>query len=95
MQKKRQKRTKPEANPPEEKTADSPPNPPSKAVQGAMVAGPSDQLRLEKDPQQIPSHPQGIDTACLAPLRHKLQRGHGGFDVEVFRGQPWDPTLRD
>ena len=95
MQTKRRKRSKPDPNPPEEKTADPTPNLPSKTVPGAMVVGPTQLSRLEEAPSGIPSSPQRIDTARLAPLRHKLRRGHGGFDIAVFREQPQDPTLRD
>jgi hypothetical protein len=36
-----------------------------------------------------------IDRARLAPLRGKLRRGKGSFDLEAFRNTPRDRTLRD
>lgn len=36
-----------------------------------------------------------IDVSRLAPLRGKLRRGRGSFDLATFRAQRHDRTLRD
>jgi hypothetical protein len=36
-----------------------------------------------------------IDRARLAPLRGKLRRGKGTSNLEAFRNNPDDSTLRD
>ena len=36
-----------------------------------------------------------INRALLAPLRGKLRRGEGSFDLEAFREKPHPRTLRD
>ena len=64
-------------------------------VLAAMGAGPGDRLRLEECPDGFLLRPQRIDATRLAPLRGKLRRGHGSFDVAAFREQTHDPALRD
>jgi len=39
--------------------------------------------------------PQVVDPARLAPLRGKLRKGLGTFDIEAFRKQPRARSLRD
>jgi hypothetical protein len=36
-----------------------------------------------------------VDVTRLAPLRGKLRRGKGTFDLEAFRGKPYARALRD
>ena len=61
----------------------------------ALGVEPGDRLRLEEGPDGFLLCPQRIDSARLAPLRDKLRRGHGSFDLESFRDQRHDPALRD
>ncbi len=56
---------------------------------------PGDQLKLDETPDGFILQPRRINPDRLAPLRVKLKRGHGTFDLEAFREQPHDPTLRD
>ncbi len=64
-------------------------------VLDALGVRPGDQLELEEGPDGFILRPRRIDSNRLAPLRAKLQRGRGGFNLKSFRGQPYDPTLRD
>ncbi len=61
----------------------------------AMGVRPGDRLRLEEGPDGFVLRPQTIDPARLAPLRDKLRRGCGSFDLAAFREQRHDPALRD
>jgi len=36
-----------------------------------------------------------IDESKLAPLKGRLPKGVGTFDLETFRSQPYDASLRD
>ena len=60
-----------------------------------MGVQPGDRLKLEECPDGFVLRRQWIDPARLAPLRGKLRRGHGDFDLEAFREQPHDPAFRD
>ena len=61
----------------------------------AMGVQPGDQLSLEETPGGFLLRPRRIDLGKLAPARDKIRRGHGAFDLQAFRDQPHDPTLRD
>ena len=65
------------------------------SVLAAMGVGPGDRLRLEEGPDGFLLRPQRVDTTRLAPLRDKLRRGHGSFDIAAFREQTYDAALRD
>ena len=65
------------------------------AVLDALGVGPGDRLELQEGPDGFLLRPQRIDFASLAPLRDKIRRDPGPFDLEEFRNQPHDPTLRD
>ena len=65
------------------------------AVLDALGVGPGDRLELQEGPDGFLIRPQRIDIASLAPLRDKIRRDPGPFDLEGFRSQPHDPTLRD
>jgi AbrB family looped-hinge helix DNA binding protein len=56
---------------------------------------PGDRLELQESPEGFLLRPRRIDPSRLAPLRGKLRRGRGSFDVETFRNQPHARTLRD
>ena len=60
-----------------------------------MGVGPGDRLRLEDGPDGFRLRPQRIDPTRLAPLRDKLRRGRGSFDIAAFHEQTYDPALRD
>ena len=56
---------------------------------------PGDQLELEEGPDGFLLKPRRLDPARLAPLRGKLKRGLGSFDIESIREEAHDPALRD
>lgn len=64
-------------------------------VLDALGARPGDRLLLEETPEGYLLCPRRVDPGRLAPLRQKLRRGHGSFDIDAFREQPHDPSLRD
>ena len=61
----------------------------------ALGVKPGDQLELEEGPNGYLLRPRRLDHSRLAPLRGKLRRGHGTFDLESIREQAHDPALRD
>lgn len=61
----------------------------------ALGVKPGDQLELQESPSGFLLRPRRIDSDRLAPLRGKLRRGHGSFDIERFREGAHDPALRD
>jgi AbrB family looped-hinge helix DNA binding protein len=64
-------------------------------VLDALGVKPGDQLELLESPEGFLLRPRRIDPARLAPLRGALRRGQGSFDLEAFREEIHDPTLRD
>lgn len=52
---------------------------------------PGDRLKLLEGPDGFVLRAQRIDRARLAPLRGKLRRGIGTFDLEAFRRQVSTP----
>ena len=65
------------------------------AVLDALRVGPGDRLELQEGPDGFLLRPQRIEFASLAPLRDKIRRARGPFDLERFRSQSHDPALRD
>ena len=61
----------------------------------ALGVKPGDRLELEEGPDGFILRARQIDRTRLAPLRGKLRRGKGTFDLETFRSQRHDRTLRD
>jgi len=61
----------------------------------ALGVKPGDRLDLEQRPDGFILRARRIDRTRLAPLRGKLPRGEGAFDLETFRDEPHDGTLRD
>ena len=51
--------------------------------------------RLREIPAVMVLRARQVDRARLAPLRGKLRRGLGSFDLEAFRSGPHARTLRD
>lgn len=64
-------------------------------VLDALGVQPGDRLELQEGPEGFILRPRRIDRTRLAPLRTKLRRGQGTFDLNAFRNQPHDPALRD
>lgn len=61
----------------------------------ALGLKPGDRLELEEGPDGFILRPRRVDPARLAPLRGKIRKEKGAFDLETFRDQPHDPALRD
>lgn len=61
----------------------------------ALGVKPGDRLELSEGPEGYVLRVRTIDRARLAPLRGKLRRGKGTFDLEAFRGKPHARSLRD
>ena len=64
-------------------------------VLDALGVGPGDQLELEEGPSGFTLRPRRIDRSRLAPLRDKIPSGHKPFNLEAFRNQSYDTSLRD
>ena len=64
-------------------------------VLDALGVGPGDQLEIIEGPDGFILKSRRIDYSSLAPLRDKIPSGHPEFDIESFRDQPYDPSLRD
>ena len=64
-------------------------------VLDALGVGPGDQLELEEGPDGFILRPRRIDYSKLGTLRDKIPPGHPPFDIEKFRSEPYDPSLRD
>jgi AbrB family looped-hinge helix DNA binding protein len=64
-------------------------------VLAALGVRPGDRLELVEGPDGFLLRPRRIDSSRLAPLRGKLCQGKGSFDIDRFRDEPHDPTLRD
>ena len=61
----------------------------------ALGLGPGDQLELEESPDGFILRPRRIDLSRLGGLRDKIPPGRPPFDLQAFREQPYDPSLRD
>ncbi|MBI5016404.1 MAG: AbrB/MazE/SpoVT family DNA-binding domain-containing protein [Deltaproteobacteria bacterium] len=61
----------------------------------ALGVKPGDRLELLESPDGFLLRPRHVNPARLAPLRGKLRRGTGTFDLETFRTEAHDPALRD
>ena len=60
----------------------------------ALGLGPGDQLELEEGPDGFILRPRRIDLSRLGGLRDKIPPGHPPFDLQAFREQHYDPSLR-
>ena len=56
---------------------------------------PGDRIELQEGPDGFVLRARRIDRSRLAPLRGKLRRGKGTFDLETFRNTPHERALRD
>ena len=61
----------------------------------ALGVKPGDRLELQESPNGFLLRARSLDPSCLAPLRGKLRRGRGQFDLETFRNQRHERALRD
>jgi AbrB family looped-hinge helix DNA binding protein len=64
-------------------------------VLDALGVKPGDRLELAEGRDGFVLRARAVDRTRLAPLRGKLRRGKGTFDLEAFRGKPYDHSLRD
>jgi AbrB family looped-hinge helix DNA binding protein len=65
------------------------------SVLKVLGVGPGDRLELLESPDGFLLRPKAVNRERLAPLRGKLRRGVGEFDLDTFREQGHDPALRD
>ena len=61
----------------------------------ALGVKPGDRVELEEGPDGFVLRARQVDRARLAPLRGKLRRGLGSFDLETLRDKPHGRALRD
>ena len=61
----------------------------------ALGVKPGDRLELAEGPEGYVLRARLIDRSRLAPLRGKLRRGKGTFDLDEFRLKPHARSLRD
>ena len=61
----------------------------------ALGAQPGDRLELLETPGGYVLRARAIDRGRLAPLRGKLRRGKGSFDLATFRDKPHARSIRD
>ena len=54
-----------------------------------------EQLELLEEPDAFVLQSRRIDPTRLAPLRDKLRRGRGTFNLARVREQAYEPSLRD
>ncbi|GAB6061363.1 AbrB/MazE/SpoVT family DNA-binding domain-containing protein [Deferrisoma palaeochoriense] len=61
----------------------------------ALGVRPGDRIELRECEEGYLLLPRRVDESRLAPLRDKLRKGKGTFDLETFRRERHDPSLRD
>ena len=61
----------------------------------ALGVQPGDRIELVEAAEGFILRPRRIHRDRLAPLRGKLSQRRGNFDIETFRDEPHDPSLRD
>jgi AbrB family looped-hinge helix DNA binding protein len=65
------------------------------SVLKSLGVSPGDRLEIIENADGFLIRPQRVDLSRLAPLRGKLAKGRGTFDLTTFRDQSYDPALRD
>ena len=64
-------------------------------VLDVLGVGPGDHLEIVEGPDGFALRARRIDYSLLGTLRDKTRRGHGSFDLQEFREQSSDPSLRE
>ena len=64
-------------------------------VLDALGVRPGDRIEIREGPNGFTLHPRRIDPTKLGTLRDKIDPYHEPFDIQKFRSQPYDPSLRD
>ena len=64
-------------------------------VMDAMGVKPGDHIEIIEGSDGFILKPRRIDYSGLALLRDKIPPELPQFDIETFREQPYDPSLRD
>ena len=65
------------------------------AVLDSLGVGPGDRLEILEGPDGFVLKPRRIDLSKLAPLKGRLPAAVKPFDLETFREQAHDRSLRD
>ena len=65
------------------------------AVLAALGVEPGDRLEILSSPEGFLLRARRVDHSRLAPLRGSLKQGAGTFDLNSFRKQAHEPSLRD
>lgn len=65
------------------------------AVLEQLGVGPGDRMELISTAQGYFLRPKKVDHAKLAPLRKHIPKTAPAFDLNKFRQQTYDATLRD
>lgn len=65
------------------------------AVLDSLGASPGDHLEIQETAKGFILRPRRIDRAQLAPLRAQIQKTGKSFDLETFRDQSYEKSLRD
>lgn len=68
---------------------------PARAPDAMGPAGAGNGFELRESLSGFPPRPMPVDSARLAPLRGKIRRDRGPFDLRAFRRQRHEPALRD
>ncbi len=64
-------------------------------VLDALGVGPGDQIELKEGPDGFILKPRRIDYSKLGFLKDKIDPAIEPFDIERFRSEPHDPSLRN
>jgi bifunctional DNA-binding transcriptional regulator/antitoxin component of YhaV-PrlF toxin-antitoxin module len=64
-------------------------------VLDTLSVKPGDRIELREGPDGFVLRACRIDRSRLAPLRTKLRKGKGAFDLEAIRSTSRDRALRD
>jgi len=65
------------------------------AVLKALGASPGSHLELQARGDGFLLRSRAVDRSKLAPLRDRIAKNSPAFDLEAFRKQAHDPSLRD
>ena len=64
-------------------------------VLDALGVGPGDQIELKESPEGFILQPRRINYSKLGFLKDKIEPNIKPFDIEKFRSERHDPSLRD